>query len=75
VRVSIELDTEPRTVTVPDDLRSALADDDAAREAFEKLSYTHRREYVEWIEEAKRPDTRARRIAGTIERVCAGNHL
>ena len=62
-------------MTVPDDLRSALADDDAAPEAFEKLSYTHRREYVEWIEEAKRPDTRARRIAGTIERVCAGNHL
>jgi bacteriocin resistance YdeI/OmpD-like protein/uncharacterized protein DUF1905 len=75
VRVSIELDTEPRTVTVPDDLRSALAGDDAARAAFEKLSYTHRREYVEWIEEAKRPDTRARRIAGTLERVCAGSHL
>jgi hypothetical protein len=75
VRVSIELDTEPRTVTVPDDLRSALARDDTAREAFEKLSYTHRREYVEWIEQAKRPETRARRIAGTLERVCAGNHL
>jgi bacteriocin resistance YdeI/OmpD-like protein/uncharacterized protein DUF1905 len=75
VRVSIELDTEPRTVTVPDDLRSALAGDDAARAAFEKLSYTHRREYVEWVEDAKRPDTRARRIAGTLERVCAGSHL
>ena len=75
VRVSIELDTEPRTVTVPDDLRSALAGDDAAREAFEKLSYTHRREDVEWIEEAKRPATRGRRIAGTLERICAGNHL
>ena len=75
VRVSIELDTDQRTVTVPDDLRSALAGDDAARAAFEKLSYTHRREYVEWIEEAKRPDTRARRIAGALERVCAGSHL
>src|SRR5215510_5049650 len=74
VRVAIELDTEPRTVTVPDDLQAALADDRGAREAFEKLSYTHRREYVEWIEEAKRPETRARRVAGTVDGVLAGRH-
>jgi hypothetical protein len=74
VRVSIELDTEPRTVAVPDDLRSALGADDAAQEAFDKLSYTHRREYVEWVEEAKRPETRARRVAGTVEGVLAGKH-
>ena len=36
------------------------------------MSFTHRREYVEWIEEAKRPETRARRIAGTLERVRKG---
>jgi len=74
VRVAIELDTEPRTVTVPEDLQAALADDREAREAFEKLSYTHRREYVAWIEEAKRPETRARRVAGTVEGVLAGEH-
>ena len=74
VRVAIELDTEPRTVTVPDDLQAALADEREAREAFEKLSYTHRREYVAWIEEAKRPETRARRVAGTVEGVLAGRH-
>ncbi len=40
-----------------------------AKAAFGKLSYTHQREYVRWIEEAKRPDTQQRRIAGTIERL------
>jgi hypothetical protein len=72
VRVELELDTEPRTVRVPKDLRAAFAGDDAARTAFAGLSYTHRREYVEWIEEAKRPETRARRIAATAERLHAG---
>ena len=74
VRVAIELDTEPRTVTVPDDLQAALADDRDARVAFEKLTYTQRREYIAWIDEAKRPETRARRVAGTIEGVLAGRH-
>jgi Bacteriocin-protection, YdeI or OmpD-Associated/Domain of unknown function (DUF1905) len=69
VRVRIELDAKPRTVRVPADLRDALADDAAAKNAFARLSYTHRREYVEWIAEAKRPETRARRVAGTVERV------
>jgi hypothetical protein len=69
VQVLMELDAKPRTVRVPADLRTALAEDLAAHEAFAALSYTHRREYVEWVEEAKRPETRARRVAGTVERV------
>ena len=72
VRVEIELDDEPRTVRVPGDLRAALAGDPTAKSAFAKMSYTHRREYVEWIEQAKRPETRARRVAGTVERVRRG---
>jgi uncharacterized protein YdeI (YjbR/CyaY-like superfamily) len=72
VRVTMELDTEPRTVRVPPDLRAALREDADARASFAKLSYTHRREYVDWIEEAKRPETRARRVAGTVERVREG---
>ena len=60
-------------VTVPDDLAAALAGDDGdATAAFAAMSYTHQREYVEWIDEAKRPATRARRVAGTVERVRAG---
>ena len=72
VRVTMELDVEPRTVEVPGDLRAALDEDTAATAAFDRLSFTHRREYVEWVEEAKRPDTRGRRIAATIDRVRAG---
>jgi Bacteriocin-protection, YdeI or OmpD-Associated/Domain of unknown function (DUF1905) len=74
VRVSMELDTEPRTVAVPADLRTALEADPEANAAFAKLSFTHRREYVEWIEEAKRPETRARRVTGTVQGVQQGEH-
>jgi hypothetical protein len=73
VQILMELDTKPRTVRVPADLRAALAEDPSAKEAFAGMSYTHQREYVEWIEEAKRPETRARRIAGTVERVRKGS--
>ena len=72
VRITMELDTEPRTVALPADLRSALAEDPPAQAAFAKLSYTHRREYVEWVDEAKRPETRARRIAATVARAREG---
>jgi hypothetical protein len=76
VRVTMELDAEPRKVTVPPDLRAALNADPAAKSAFAKLSFTHRREYVEWVEEAKRPETRGRRVASTVERVRTGGpHL
>ena len=63
---------KPRTSRVPADLRAALAADPAAKAAFAGMSYTHRREYVEWVEDAKRPDTRARRVAGTVDGVRAG---
>jgi ribosomal 50S subunit-recycling heat shock protein len=75
VTITMELGTKPRTVKVPADLEGALAADPAARAAFDKLSFTHRREYVEWIAEAKRPETRARRVAGTVERVREGAAL
>ena len=67
VTVEIELDEQPRRVTVPADLQAALDGDAEAAAAFEKLSYTHCREYVEWITEAKRAATRTRRIAKTLE--------
>jgi len=72
VSVSMELDTAPRTVRTPPDLRAALSEDKAAAKAFRAMSYTHRREYVDWIEEAKRPETRARRVAATVERAREG---
>jgi hypothetical protein len=72
VRVRIEPDTEPRTVPVPADLAEALAGAAAASAAFEGLSLSHRREYVRWVEEAKRPATRATRIAKTLDMLLAG---
>ena len=72
VEVSMQLDSEPRTVRVPADLQAALAGDPEAKAAFARLSFSHRREYAEWVKEAKRPDTRQRRIAATVERVRAG---
>jgi len=57
----------PREVEVPNDLAEALGRDDAARAAFDGLSFSHKREYVDAINEAKRPETRARRIERTIQ--------
>jgi Bacteriocin-protection, YdeI or OmpD-Associated/Domain of unknown function (DUF1905) len=67
--VELEADTQERTVDVPDDLRAALEGDDEARAAFDSLSYSHRKEYAEWVAEAKREETRSRRIAATLERL------
>jgi Domain of unknown function (DUF1905)/Bacteriocin-protection, YdeI or OmpD-Associated len=60
--VEVELDTAPRTVEVPPDLASALAGEDAARAAFEKLPYSHQLRHVQAIAGAKAADTRQRRI-------------
>jgi Bacteriocin-protection, YdeI or OmpD-Associated/Domain of unknown function (DUF1905) len=72
--VSVELagDDEPRTVEVPLDLASALDRDPAIRETFDGLSYTHRKEYVRWIEEAKREETRTRRVEKSVEMLREG---
>jgi hypothetical protein len=69
--VAITLDTQPRTIDVPRDLAEALAAAPVAAAAFDRLSLSHRREYVQWITEAKRPETRARRVAGTLDRLRA----
>jgi hypothetical protein len=72
VRVEVWPDTEPREVVVPGDLDDAFRADPGARAAFDALSYTHRKEYVRWIEEAKRAETRERRVTETIRMVKAG---
>ena len=65
--VIVRNDDPPREVEVPDDLAEALRRSDEARAAFEGLSFSHRREYVDSITEAKRPETRARRVERTIQ--------
>jgi len=66
VQVVLEQDREERTVELPADLRRALSPE--AGKVFDGLSYSHRKEYVDWIEQAKRPETRAKRIEKTVER-------
>ena len=66
VRVTIESDTAARVVEVPPDLRKALRSAHLEA-AFERLSYTHRREHVKAIEDAKQPATRERRIQKTLD--------
>lgn len=72
VEADVQLDTAPREVRVPNDLGDALASDSTARDFFETLSYTHRKEWVRWAEEAKKPETRSARIAKTIAALRAG---
>jgi hypothetical protein len=66
VRVTVERDDEERTVDVPPDLNQSLDAAPDARAAWEALSYSHKREYVNWINGAKRVETRASRIEKAI---------
>ena len=70
--VRLDLDAEPRVIKPPADLAKALKGAPPAWERWQALSYSHQREYAEAVEEAKKPETRARRIArvvGTIRRL------
>jgi uncharacterized protein YdeI (YjbR/CyaY-like superfamily) len=58
-------------VTLPVALAAALARDKPARAAFDALSYTRRKEYAQWIEEAKRPETRERRLGRVLDELRA----
>ena len=64
--VTLELDTEPREVTVPPDFAEALDHDAQARRFFDGLSYSNRLRYVLAIEGAKSDETRQRRIAKSV---------
>jgi hypothetical protein len=70
VEVTLELDTAPREVDVPKDFAAALKKAGLTKD-FKALAFNHRKEHVRAIEEAKAPETRARRIAKAIEMVGA----
>ncbi|HEY0078333.1 MAG TPA: YdeI/OmpD-associated family protein [Pyrinomonadaceae bacterium] len=72
IDVVMERDDEPRTVTPPPDLARALKGNRAAQQAWDKLSYTHRKEYAKAVEEAKKPETRERRIERALAELSAG---
>ncbi len=66
IKVTVEADNEPRVVELPKDLLKEFRKDKEAKAFFDKLSYTHQKEYVKWIEEAKKEETRMARIVKTI---------
>jgi hypothetical protein len=73
VDFDLERDERSRSadVEIPAELAEALAADEAAKAAFEALAPSHRREYADHVAEAKRPETRTRRAAQTIQRLRA----
>ena len=72
VEVILELDTAPREVDVPLALAAALADDPVAKSAFDGMAFTHRKEFARWIDEAKREETRRRRVAQALQMLREG---
>jgi hypothetical protein len=72
VEVGIELDEAPREVEIPEALAKALAGDSKAKASYEGLAFTHRKEYARWIAEAKREETRDRRVVQALQMLRAG---
>jgi uncharacterized protein YdeI (YjbR/CyaY-like superfamily) len=64
--------TEKTELVVPIDLTKALSKNKTAKAAFEKFSYSHKKEYVQWVEEAKTDATRNKRLATTVEWLSEG---
>ncbi len=71
VTVELELDKAPRVVDLPADLAKAIARDKKASAAWEKLSFTNKKEMARGLEEAKKPETRERRLAAAIAQLRA----
>lgn len=71
LRVTLELDTDERVIKPPPDLVKALKAKPPAWDRWRELSYTHQREHAEAVEEAKKPETRQRRIDGAVKMIAA----
>lgn len=72
VEVEVAADLAPRTVDVPEDLAALLAADAAAQATFDGLAPGQRKEWVRWVTEAKKPETRADRAGKTVEALAGG---
>jgi hypothetical protein len=71
VSITITLDDQPRVVETPSDLAKALKTNRVARAAWDALSFTHKREHAEALLDAKKPETRTRRLEKTIQMLLA----
>ncbi|GAB6172340.1 hypothetical protein JCM15765_18180 [Paradesulfitobacterium aromaticivorans] len=72
VHVVIKQDVEPRTVELPEDFEKLLNQNPEAKMFFDKLSFTNRKEYVQWITTAKKVETRDRRLRNSIDKLLQG---
>ena len=69
VEVELMEDHQERVVVEPPELTAALAENPAAKATYDQMPFTHRNEYARWIDEGKKPETRADRVAKTIRRL------
>jgi uncharacterized protein DUF1905/bacteriocin resistance YdeI/OmpD-like protein len=69
VSVTMGLDSSPRSVSIPRDLKRAMEGVEGAKAAFNAMTYSHENAYVDWIEEAKREATRADRIKKALRMI------
>jgi Domain of unknown function (DUF1905)/Bacteriocin-protection, YdeI or OmpD-Associated len=72
ISVTIEKDTEERVVAVPDELQQILDKNPKAKSFYESLSFTNRKEYVQWISSAKKQETKNKRLAEILSRLLKG---
>ncbi|MGE8555032.1 MAG: DUF1905 domain-containing protein [Chryseobacterium jejuense] len=72
VAVSLIEDKEERIVEIADDILSVFNENPDAKGLFDKMSYTHKKEYIRWIEEAKKPETRENRKIKMIQMILEG---
>jgi len=75
VAVTMAVDTSERMVTIPPELKRTLSKNKAATAAFKSLSYSHRKEFADWVATAKREETRLSRAEKSIAMVIAKKHV
>jgi len=75
IKVEIEPDKEERVVDVPEDLAGLLAKNKKAKEFFDSLSFTNRKEYANWISSAKKDETRGKRLKLALEKLKANKKI
>lgn len=72
ISVSLTEDLEERTVEIADDILTVFHENPEAKALFDKMSYTHKKEYIRWINEAKKPETRENRKVKMIQMILEG---
>lgn len=72
VSVSLTEDKEERVIEIAEDIVSVFNENPEAKTLFDKMSYTHKKEYIRWIEEAKKPETRENRKIKMIQMILDG---